>query len=83
MCCAAGAQPQRAQRRCIPSRRQREQGPACLYCACVPRPCTAVPQVTGSFDKVELLKSYKFCVAMENSITKDYITEKLWQVGQG
>ncbi|GLI70403.1 hypothetical protein VaNZ11_015123 [Volvox africanus] len=32
-----------------------------------------------SFDKVELIRGYKFCVAMENSITKDYITEKLWQ----
>ena len=40
-----------------------------------------LPQVTGSFDKMELIRGYKFCVAMENSITKDYITEKLWQVG--
>ncbi len=40
-------------------------------------------QVKGQFDKVELIRSYKFCVAMENSITKDYITEKMWQVRQG
>lgn len=37
----------------------------------------------SSFDKVQLIRGYKFCVAMENSITKDYITEKLWQVRTG
>eukprot|EP00201_Polytomella_parva_P004436 CAMPEP_0175076986 /NCGR_PEP_ID=MMETSP0052_2-20121109/23091_1 /TAXON_ID=51329 ORGANISM="Polytomella parva, Strain SAG 63-3" /NCGR_SAMPLE_ID=MMETSP0052_2 /ASSEMBLY_ACC=CAM_ASM_000194 /LENGTH=324 /DNA_ID=CAMNT_0016346305 /DNA_START=675 /DNA_END=1649 /DNA_ORIENTATION=- len=30
-------------------------------------------------DKISAIHQYKFCVAMENSITKDYITEKLWQ----
>ncbi|GLC36243.1 hypothetical protein PLESTB_001364700 [Pleodorina starrii] len=38
-----------------------------------------MPVSDHSFDKVELIRGYKFCVAMENSITKDYITEKLWQ----
>jgi hypothetical protein len=28
--------------------------------------------------KQELIARHKFCVAMENSITKDYVTEKLW-----
>ncbi|PNW69860.1 hypothetical protein CHLRE_18g749697v5 [Chlamydomonas reinhardtii] len=41
--------------------------------------CDRNMEVTGSFDKMELIRGYKFCVAMENSITKDYITEKLWQ----
>lgn len=41
--------------------------------------CDRNVDAPGSFDKVELIKGYKFCVAMENSITKDYITEKLWQ----
>lgn len=31
------------------------------------------------FDKTELIAGYKFCVAMENSISKDYATEKIWQ----
>ena len=38
--------------------------------------------MNGDFDKLDLISGYKFCVAMENSITKDYITEKLWQVRQ-
>ncbi|KXZ53018.1 hypothetical protein GPECTOR_8g386 [Gonium pectorale] len=41
--------------------------------------CDRNMHVSGSFDKVKLIEDYKFCVAMENSITKDYITEKLWQ----
>ncbi|GFR51153.1 hypothetical protein Agub_g13508 [Astrephomene gubernaculifera] len=41
--------------------------------------CDRNMEVNGHFDKVELISGYKFCVAMENSITKDYITEKLWQ----
>ncbi|EFJ51821.1 hypothetical protein VOLCADRAFT_103312 [Volvox carteri f. nagariensis] len=38
-----------------------------------------MPVKDNNFNKVELIHGYKFCVAMENSITKDYITEKLWQ----
>ncbi|CEO99117.1 unnamed protein product (mitochondrion) [Plasmodiophora brassicae] len=30
-------------------------------------------------DKVALFSTYKFCVAMENTIAQDYVTEKLWQ----
>ncbi|KAG2486258.1 hypothetical protein HYH03_015082 [Edaphochlamys debaryana] len=41
--------------------------------------CDRNQQVTGNFNKVELIHGYKFCVAMENSITKDYVTEKMWQ----
>ncbi|PNH04227.1 putative fucosyltransferase-like protein, partial [Tetrabaena socialis] len=41
--------------------------------------CDRNMKVAGAFNKVELIHGYKFCVAMENSITKDYITEKLWQ----
>ena len=25
-----------------------------------------------------LFRRYKFCIAMENSNTKDYVTEKMW-----
>jgi hypothetical protein len=31
---------------------------------------------------VDTACSYKFCVAMENSVARDYITEKLWQALQ-
>eukprot|EP01135_Chromosphaera_perkinsii_P006149 Nk52_evm15s418 gene=Nk52_evmTU15s418 len=29
-------------------------------------------------DKLELFGKYKFCIAIENSITYDYVSEKLW-----
>jgi len=32
----------------------------------------------GVGDKVGKIAAHKFCVAMENSITQDYVTEKLW-----
>lgn len=30
-------------------------------------------------DFVELVSKYKFAIAMENGVCKDYITEKLWR----
>jgi hypothetical protein len=32
----------------------------------------------GVGDKISLIARSKFCVAMENSIAQDYVTEKLW-----
>ena len=30
-------------------------------------------------NKIQLFRKYRFCIAIENSNTKDYITEKLWE----
>jgi len=37
---------------------------------------------SSSIDKVSVMAGYMFCVAMENSISKDYVTEKLWDALQ-
>lgn len=36
------------------------------------------PWPAGDPSKVQVMRKYKFCVAMENSIRQDYVTEKLW-----
>lgn len=41
--------------------------------------CLNNRQMAPSDDKVALFSRYKFCIAMENSNSKDYVTEKLWQ----
>lgn len=37
------------------------------------------PWPPGGPGKVELMRKYKFCVAMENSVRRDYTTEKIWE----
>lgn len=36
------------------------------------------PWPPGNPSKIDVMRNYKFCVAMENSVRHDYITEKLW-----
>jgi hypothetical protein len=36
------------------------------------------PWPPGRPEKVDVMRKYKFCVAMENSIRQDYMTEKMW-----
>ena len=39
---------------------------------------TNKPWPSGGPNKVEVMRKYKFCVAMENSVRQDYMTEKMW-----
>lgn len=36
-------------------------------------------QTHGRGNKIEIFSKYKFCIAMENSVGPDYVTEKLYQ----
>eukprot|EP00197_Chlamydomonas_leiostraca_P010384 CAMPEP_0202860778 /NCGR_PEP_ID=MMETSP1391-20130828/2376_1 /ASSEMBLY_ACC=CAM_ASM_000867 /TAXON_ID=1034604 /ORGANISM="Chlamydomonas leiostraca, Strain SAG 11-49" /LENGTH=302 /DNA_ID=CAMNT_0049540021 /DNA_START=243 /DNA_END=1148 /DNA_ORIENTATION=- len=41
--------------------------------------CLRNQRIDGRGDKINIFRMYKFCISVENSVDKDYVTEKLYQ----
>ena len=50
--------------------------------ACGGRPCRCLNSgnrsLAGGESKMDVFRRYRFCIAMENTVAHDYVTEKLW-----